>query len=243
MKTGIAAGALLAAITAVSGATAAAMTSPPMPSPSPSPTGMQPTCPGMGRMHPITSEYDYLSQMVPHHEDAITAARQLQRSERPEMRRLGQSIVTTQTAEVGKMRGWLERWYRQSPTPSPSATTMPDLSALSGDQLDKTFLQHMIPHHMMAIMMSQQLLMHGEAQHSEVAGFARTVRNDQWAEVRTMRRYLVQWFGEQNMPCISQVPGMPGMTPGPHMPDMTPGPQMPGTPGQSTPTEPSPTGT
>lgn len=222
MKTGIAAGALLAAIAAASGANAAAMASPPMPSPSFSHTGMQPTCPGMGRMHPITSEYDYLSQMVPHHEDAITAARQLQRSERPEMRRLGQSIVTTQTAEVGKMKGWLERWYPQSPMPSPSETTMPDLSALSGDQLDKTFLQHMIPHHMMAIMMSQQLLMHGGAQHSEVAGFARTVRDDQWAEVGTMRRYLVQWFGEQSLPCMPRVPGMPGMTPGPSMPG-TPG--------------------
>ena len=49
---------------------------------------------------------------------------------------------------------------------------MPDLSGLSGDQLDKTFLQYMIPHHMMAIMMSQQLLMHGEARHPEVAAFA-----------------------------------------------------------------------
>ena len=56
----------------------------------------------MGQMHLVTSEYDYLSQMVPHHEDAITAARQLRRSNRPEMRQLGQSIVTTQTAEVGR---------------------------------------------------------------------------------------------------------------------------------------------
>ncbi|WP_171074070.1 DUF305 domain-containing protein [Nonomuraea basaltis] len=183
----------------------------------------------------ITSEYDYLSQMVPHHEEAITAARQLQRSERSDMRRLGQSIVTTQTAEVGKMRDWLEQWYRQSPTPSPSETTMPDLSRLSGDQLDKTFLQHMIPHHMMAIMMSQQVLRHGEVQHSEVAAFARTVRDDQWAEVRTMRQYLVQWFGEESVPCMPRVPGMPSM------PGMTPGPHMPGTPGM--PTEPSPTGT
>ncbi|MEV4471942.1 DUF305 domain-containing protein [Nonomuraea sp. NPDC049504] len=194
-------------------------------------------------MQPVTSEYAYLSQMVPHHQEAITAARQLQRSERPEMRRLGQTMVTTQTAEVGKMRGWLEQWYRQSPAPSPRETTMPDLSGLSGDQLDRTFLQHMIPHHMMAIMMSQQLLMHGQVQHSEVADFARRVRDDQWAEARTMRRYLVHWFGQQSMPCIPRVPGMPGMTPGPHMPDMTPEPPMPGTPGRPTSTDTSPAAT
>ncbi|MFI7424502.1 DUF305 domain-containing protein [Nonomuraea sp. NPDC049684] len=177
----------------------------------------------MGQMHRVTSEYDYLSQMVPHHQDAIAAARQLQRSSRPEMRQLGQSIVTTQTAEVARMKGWLRQWYPQSPAPSPSGTTMPDLSGLSGNQLDKAFLQHMIPHHMMAIMMSQQLLVHGEALHPQVADFARKVRDDQRAEVATMRRYLVQWFGEQSMPCI---PHMPGMTPEPQMPDMTPGPHM-----------------
>ncbi|WP_277306976.1 DUF305 domain-containing protein [Spongiactinospora sp. TRM90649] len=181
-------------------------------------------------MHPVTSEYDYLSQMVPHHQDAITAARQLQRSSRPEMQQLGRSIVTTQTAEVAEMKGRLEKWYPQSPAPSPSGTTMPDLSELSGDQLDKTFLQHMIPHHMMAIMMSQQLLMHGQAPHPEVTAFARKVRDDQWAEVRAMRQYLAQWFGQQNMPCI---PRVPGMTPGPHS----------GAPGGPTPTEPSPAGT
>ncbi|MEO3868258.1 DUF305 domain-containing protein [Nonomuraea sp. B12E4] len=184
-------------------------------------------------MHPITSEYAYLSQMVPHHQEAITAARQLQRSERAEMRRLGQAIVTTQTAEVGKMRGWLEQWYRQSPAPSASQSTMPGLSGLSGDQLGKTFLQHMIPHHMMAIMMSQQLLRGDQVQHSEVADFARTVRDDQWAEVRTMRRYLLQWFGEQRMPCTPHVPGMPDM---PGMPGMAPGPRIPGAPDRPTPT-------
>ena len=71
----------------------------------------------------------------------------------------------------------------------------------------------MIPHHMMAIMMSQQLLMHGQAQHPEVAAFARKVRDDQWAEVRTMRQYLTQWFGQQNMPSKKKK-SIPGMTPG-----------------------------
>lgn len=244
MRIGIATGALLAGMTGV-GATAAAAHQTPTPSPSPYPSGTQ-TCPGMGQMHRITSEYDYLSQMIPHHQDAVTAAQQLQRSKRPEMRQLGQSIVTTQTAEINEMKGWLARWYPRSPTPAatPTQTTMPDLSGLSGDQLDRTFLQHMIPHHMMAIMMSQQLLMHGLAQHPEVTAFARKVRDDQWAEVQKMRQWLVQWFGQQSMPCMPNLPGMPGtpgMGPGEHG-EMSPGHEMPGTPGRPTPTEPSPTG-
>ncbi|MET8990215.1 hypothetical protein ABZW49_32600 [Nonomuraea wenchangensis] len=37
--------------------------------------------------------------------------------------------------------------------------------------------------------------MHGEAQHAEVAGFARKVRDDQRSEARTMWRYLTQTPG------------------------------------------------
>ncbi|QYC40242.1 hypothetical protein Nocox_13125 [Nonomuraea coxensis DSM 45129] len=200
-KAAMAAGALLAVIAAGSGT----------PYPSPSPTGPSPVCPGARQFRPVAGEYDYLAQMVPHHEDAIAAARQLDRSQRPELRRLGQSIVRTQTAEVGTMKGWLERWYPRSPAPSPRGSTMPDLSGLSGDRLDETFLQYMIPHHMMAIMMSQQLLMHGEARHAEVADFARQVRDEQRAEVRLMWRYMGQWFGDRDLPCA---PRWPGMMPG-----------------------------
>ncbi|MER7503379.1 DUF305 domain-containing protein [Nonomuraea pusilla] len=181
-------------------------------------------------MHRVTSEYDYLSQMIPHHQEAVTAARQLQRSNRPELRQLGQSIVTTQTAEINQMKRWLARWYPQSPTPAPTPTQtmMPDLSGLSGDQLDKTFLQYMIPHHLMAIMMSQQLLMHQLAQHPQVASFARKVRDDQWAEVRRMRHWLTQWYGRPGMPCVPHMPGTPATpttptTPGtPGTPEATP---------------------
>jgi uncharacterized protein (DUF305 family) len=48
----------------------------------------------------VTSEADYLTQMAPHHEEAVTAAKLLSRSSRPELRRLGKEIVRVQTAEI-----------------------------------------------------------------------------------------------------------------------------------------------
>ncbi|MEV4061093.1 DUF305 domain-containing protein [Nonomuraea dietziae] len=209
----MAAGALLAAV-ATAGAGAADMIgrSPtPVPSPTDTPSGTR-TCPGMGEMQPIAGEYEYLSQMVPHHEEAVTAARQLERSDRPEMRQLGRTIVETQSAEVEKMRDWLAQWYPSSPTPTQAATMMRDLSGLSGEELDKAFLQGMLPHHMMAIMMSQQLLMRGQAQHSEVVDFARSVRDGQHDEAMQMRQWLVQWYGRGSMPCMPGMPGMPSPT-------------------------------
>lgn len=72
---------------------------------------------------------------------------------------------------------------------------MSDLSGLSGDRLDRVFLREMVPHHMMALMMSQQMLVHGTAEHEDVAELARTIRDDQWAEIRVMLRWSRAWFG------------------------------------------------
>jgi uncharacterized protein (DUF305 family) len=139
------------------------------------------------------SEPAYLAEMVAHHEDAVTAARELARSDRPRMRALGASIVRTQTAQIEQMTAWLREWYPDQPA-ADYRPMMRDLSGLSGDRLDRAFLEDMIPHHMVAVMMSQRLLVHGTG-HAQVADLARSIRNDQHAEIRTMQRWLVRWFG------------------------------------------------
>jgi uncharacterized protein (DUF305 family) len=143
----------------------------------------------------MAGESDYLTHMVAHHQEAVAAARQLERSGRAEMRALGASIVTTQTAEMASMNAWLARWYPGRPTEVGYQPMMRDLSELSGDALDEAFLRDMIPHHMVAVMASQQLLVHGRIQHPRVADFARAVRDAQATEIAQMRRYLADWFG------------------------------------------------
>ena len=148
---------------------------------------------GMTSMR-VASEADYLATMIPHHQEAVAAAEELSRSARPEMRRLGASIVTTQTAEIDRMQAWLTRWYPRVTPPTDYRPMMRDLSGLSGDALDEAFLEDMIPHHMMAVMMSQQVLMRDLATHDSVERFAQTVRGDQHAEILTMRTWLAAWF-------------------------------------------------
>jgi uncharacterized protein (DUF305 family) len=72
---------------------------------------------------------------------------------------------------------------------------MRDLSALSGDALDQAFLEDMIPHHMMAVMMSQQLLNARLVVHPEVAPFAASIRDTQRREIQMMSAWLREWFG------------------------------------------------
>jgi uncharacterized protein (DUF305 family) len=142
----------------------------------------------------LSNEADYLATMVAHHQEAVTAAQQLQRSDRPQMRAFGASIVKTQSAQIAQMNRWLRQW---SPHRSPDrgyAPMMRDLTHLSGNQLDRLFLQDMIGHHMAAVMMSQQLLVRGLAEHPEVNRLARTIRNDQHAEIFQMMRWLRTWY-------------------------------------------------
>jgi uncharacterized protein (DUF305 family) len=143
----------------------------------------------------VRSEPGYLVEMIAHHEEAITAARELSRSDRPEMRELGRSIVAGQSAEVEQMRGWLARWYPDYSTTTDYEPMMRDLEGLSGDQLDRVFLEDMIGHHMAAVMMSQQLLARDLAEHPEVAALARSISRSQHREILTTRQWLWEWFG------------------------------------------------
>ncbi|HEX6291673.1 MAG TPA: DUF305 domain-containing protein [Herpetosiphonaceae bacterium] len=54
----------------------------------------------------------FLQMMIPHHEDAITMAQQaLEKAEYPELKRLAQNIITTQSAEIDEMQRYLKDWY------------------------------------------------------------------------------------------------------------------------------------
>ena len=151
----------------------------------------------MGRSTDV-GEADYLAEMVAHHREAVAAARELARSDRAEMRAFGESIVATQSAQIEQMVIWLGDWYPDQDAAVDYQPMMRDLTGLSGDDLDRVFLQDMVGHHMAAVMMSQQFLSRG-ADHEEVADLARSIRDDQHTEIVRMRRWLLRWFDIRSM--------------------------------------------
>jgi uncharacterized protein (DUF305 family) len=158
----------------------------------PGPGSWMPGMPGAS----ATSEFAYLAEMVAHHEEAVAAASELERSDRPQLRAFGRSVVSTQSRQIDQMRAWLEEWYPGRSTDVEYDPMMRDLSGLSGDELDRAFLQDMVGHHMMAVMMSQHLLLRGVAEHAEVADLARTIRDEQHREIFVMQSWLREWFDE-----------------------------------------------
>jgi uncharacterized protein (DUF305 family) len=61
-------------------------------------------------------EFDlrFINAMIPHHEGAlIMATDALKKSQRPEIKRLAQTILTSQQAEIQQMKQWRQAWYKK----------------------------------------------------------------------------------------------------------------------------------
>ena len=149
-------------------------------------------------MHtPVESESQYLSDMIPHHEEAIAKAKVLlEGTNRTEMKEFASSIIEVQSAEVEQMLNWLKERHPGTLPASDYMPMMRDYSGMTGDELDRAFLEDMIPHHMMAIMQSQSLLAQNLADHEDVIPFAKKVRDTQREEVLMMQKWLPEWFGQ-----------------------------------------------
>jgi uncharacterized protein (DUF305 family) len=52
----------------------------------------------------------------------------------------------------------------------------------------------MIPHHMAAVMMSQQLLSRVNVEHSQLEELAANIRTTQTQEIRQMSRWMDRWY-------------------------------------------------
>src|SRR4029453_18309288 len=81
------------------------------PTPTPTATGVQAGFKDAG--------VRFLQAMIPHHQQAIDAAKLVTgRTDRSQLVRLADTITTSQAAEIQTMKGWLQRW--QHPLPAPS---------------------------------------------------------------------------------------------------------------------------
>ncbi len=58
---------------------------------------------------------EFIRQMVPHHQMAVMMSRMvLNNTKHPEIRKLANSIIKSQSAEIKEMRQWYKKWYGTS---------------------------------------------------------------------------------------------------------------------------------
>ncbi|MBF7096823.1 DUF305 domain-containing protein [Alkalibacter mobilis] len=158
--------------------------------------------PGMmrGNFEFVDSEYEYLLHMIPHHEEAVRNAKILRdNTVRSEMQDFAEQIIETQQEEIDLMKEWLEIWYPDRPHEIEYEPMMGNYEGLTGQKLDENFLEDMIPHHIEAVRMSQQLIQQGLAEHVEVEELAISIRSKQMDEIHQMSAWLNEWFNEDSV--------------------------------------------
>jgi uncharacterized protein (DUF305 family) len=146
----------------------------------------------------------FIEQMIPHHDDAIAMAELASTStEHPELRRLADDIVRTQTAENAQMRAWYRDWFGADVPAGSGAFGMMGGGMMGGDadldaleqaaDFDRAFIEQMIPHHQMGIMMAR---MAGDAtSRPEIRELTDSIIRGQSEEIEQMRTWYREWYG------------------------------------------------
>jgi uncharacterized protein (DUF305 family) len=139
----------------------------------------------------VSSEREFLTGMIPHHQEAVDTAQEVlaRGGSTPEIRTLATEIIAAQEAEIALLKEWYLAWYGEAYAADDSyQPMMRDLSPLSGAALDKQFLEDMIPHHKGAIMMAESVRPYITKQ--EITDLANAIMTTQTTEIELMQRLL-----------------------------------------------------
>lgn len=148
----------------------------------------------------------FIEQMIPHHEGAIAMAElALKKATHPEIKTLAQAIVSAQESENQQMKDWYKDWFGKD---VPEGNVMmggmmsqggvhmgstQDIDALSNaSDFDKAFIEQMIPHHQMAIMMANML--QSGTDRSEMQQLAKNIISSQSKEIKQMQEWYTVWY-------------------------------------------------
>lgn len=76
-------------------------------------------------------------------------------------------------------------------------------------QLDRAFIDRMVPHHQMGVAMADMAIQH--AQHAELKAFAQRMKATQEKDIKEMKSWRAQWFGSADTPPMdrSMMPELP----------------------------------
>lgn len=152
-----------------------------------------------------TVERMFIEEMVPHHQDAIDMADlAIEKAEHPELRELARQIKRSQTEENDQMRSWYRDWFDQNLDEGRSGGMTGGMGGMMGtevdldeleaaDPFDKEFIEQMIPHHRMAIMMAR--MAGSSSRRDDFTLFTRGIVEVQSDEIGKMSDWYDEWYG------------------------------------------------
>jgi uncharacterized protein (DUF305 family) len=152
----------------------------------------------------------FAQNMIPHHQQAIDMAKLVDsHTDRPELRKLADSIETSQSQEISQMQGWLRSWGKPATPPGghgghgetemPGMMSEADMRRLmeaTGTEFDLAFVEMMAVHHQGAIDMANTELKDGSL--PEAKRLAQQIIDTQQAEIDQLQRWKTQWSTATN---------------------------------------------
>lgn len=164
----------------------------------------------VGNMGNSVMDAHFIEQMIPHHEDAITMAKlALEKSKKDEIKTLSNNIIDSQSREIDQMRFWYKSWYGKSVPAGSQVMGQHGMMGSSGmhmgrmndksdmerlsqaENFDKVFIEEMIPHHQMAVMMASMLK--NGTNRPEMKQLAKDIITAQTSEIDQMRDWYKSW--------------------------------------------------
>lgn len=150
------------------------------------------------------ADAEFAQMMIVHHEGAIEMAELASSAAATdEVRALAQRIAAAQGPEIEQMSGWLDAWGEAQPADAQmdamghegmdmdgmdQQAAMDELSALSGADFDRRFLELMIEHHRGAIVMAETE--RGAGENTDAIQLAGAIIDAQTAEITEMSNLL-----------------------------------------------------
>ncbi|MBW4529201.1 MAG: DUF305 domain-containing protein [Aphanothece saxicola GSE-SYN-MK-01-06B] len=163
---------------------------------------------GHGRMGAQSMDQHFIVMMIPHHDGAIAMADlALSRAKRPEIKALARSIKDSQTLENAQMRTWYRQWFGGA-VPAwgggmghgggmgmmGMGGTGTDVAWLqNASDFDRAFIQQMIPHHRMGVMMAS--MAQANSQHPPLLAMQQAMVKVQSQEIEQMAQWYRSWYG------------------------------------------------
>lgn len=150
----------------------------------------------------------FIEQMIPHHDGAVAMAKlALEKSKRTEIKTLATAIIESQTKEIQDMGVWYKDWFGKD-VPKVSTGMMgggmmsqsgmhmggqEDMTTLqNAKDFDKAFLEAMIPHHQLALMMVRML--EAGSNRPEMQQLAKNITISQSKEIQQMQSWYAEWY-------------------------------------------------
>ncbi|BDA75823.1 hypothetical protein CAL7716_099890 (plasmid) [Calothrix sp. PCC 7716] len=164
---------------------------------------------------PADANYDlrFIDAMIPHHQGAVTMAKQaLEKSKRPEIKKLANEIIKAQDKEIAELKQWRQAWYPKAGskpvaydaklnktvdmTPDQMQMMMMNMDLGAADnEFDLRFINAMIPHHESAVTMASYAA--SKSKRPEIKKLATVIISSQQAEISQMKQWRQAWYKQQ----------------------------------------------